>query len=179
MSSGREAGMLRVAVAVVAGLLLSAPVHAQDVEEREEFRAMFEGLMRERLEELEEEGVSVQPVSGDLWIDYLSPPAGEGEQREETFHFSGGAEGQYLVMALCDGDCSDIDLHLWRADDDPDVDEPLLSDTEEDREPLLLSGLFDDELEDGEYKVQIQMYDCQAAYCYFAVGIYGLQEQEE
>jgi len=177
--------MWRVAVAVVAGLFLLAPAAAQVAQEavdaeKEEFTAIFEDRMAERLGELREEGVSLERI-GELWVDHLDAGTdGEGASAREVFTFSGGKDGQYLVMALCDYDCSDIDLHLYGNGQGVDAkEEPLESDTEEDAEPLLLPGLLGEPLEDDDYEVEIRMYSCEEVYCYFAVGIYRLQEDQE
>ena len=171
--------MSRVAIAVVMALLLPGSVGAQRVsqEEKEDFRMMFEELMYERLEELnDEEGVELVPV-GELWVDYL--PKGPGKPSLEARmdrRFDGG-DGQYLVLGLCDEDCPDIDLHLW--DPQKKGAPPVLSDTEPDAEPLLVSGIFDDGLIDGkEYSIDLRMFDCQVEYCFFAVGVFRFEEAQ-
>lgn len=165
--------MSKVAVAVLAGLLLVGPAGAQESEERAQFKEMFEELMAERVAELAEEGVRLKKMH-DLWVDSLHPGLkADHAVARKKFRFSGGADGKYVLVAFCDEDCYDIDLHLWR---EGQAKGPRLSDTEEDAEPLLVSGLFDRGLEDGDYQVEVRMYDCRTYYCYFAVGLYFVPE---
>ena len=169
--------MLRVAASVLAGLLLVAPVFAEQELESEArgFREMFEDLMERRVDELESGGSRLVPIQEDLWVGRLDASRDdEGERATREFRFSGG-RGQYVVMGLCDEDCGDIDLHLW---DTGKVrgESPRLSDIEPDAEPLLISGVLGDDLVDGDYEIEIQMFECRAEYCYFAVGLYRLVE---
>ena len=133
--------------------------------------------MAARLAELSQEGVSLGPI-GEVWVDYLDPAADGRAYKHKEFPFSGGKDGQYVVMALCDEFCSDIDLLLYPRGGVDAQAKPLQADTETDAEPLLLPGLLGPPLEDGDYDVEVRMYSCEEVYCYFAVGLYGFQDLE-
>lgn len=157
---------------LMAWCVLLAPGLAQEAdEERESFKRYFEDLLRQRVAELSGEGGGIPVQLEELWVDRLPK---EGSDRARKPHTLTGGDGEYVVLALCDPDCTDIDLHLWRRGEEGEA--PLLSDVEDDDQPLLVSGLFGGDLDDGVYTVEVRMIECGAEYCYFAVGTYRMDE---
>ena len=67
------------------------------------------------------------------------------------------------VLAVCDEDCSDIDLYLY---DEGGV--LIDSDTSTDDVPVLLVT----PPRRTRYRVQVTMYDCEVEPCFYAVGVY-------
>jgi hypothetical protein len=70
----------------------------------------------------------------------------------------------YVVVAVCDVDCSDIDLHLYSPSG-----AQVASDTETDDVPVLqLDGV-----QGGRYRLEVGMYSCSQEPCFYAVGVYA------
>lgn len=168
--------MSRFATGVVAGLLVLSPVAVwaleqseqvdatEESEEAKEYRELLGGLLEERILELQEDGTEVELL--ELWVGTLSTTPEEGSSDATSIEFEEG--GEYVVMAVCDDDCVDIDLLLTGPGGYEELDQ------EEDAEPVLVPGLFET-LQAGEYTINLSMFDCQAAYCYFAVRIDKIQ----
>lgn len=74
----------------------------------------------------------------------------------------------YRVLGVCDRDCADLDLALF------DPNGTLVSqDSSTDSHPVVsvAPGY------DGAFTVQVQMYNCSVAPCYYAVALYGRRIQ--
>ena len=72
-------------------------------------------------------------------------------------------DAQYIIVAVCDADCGDLDLVIY----DPEEEEAA-ADVELDDYPVLsVQG-------EGEYWVEILMTDCQAETCLYAVQAFVL-----
>jgi len=80
-------------------------------------------------------------------------------------HFIEFVDGRdYVMVAVCDVDCSDIDLHLY-SQSGSQVGE----DTETDDVPVI-------ELQNvngGRYRLEVSMYTCSNEPCFYAVGVYA------
>ena len=86
----------------------------------------------------------------------------ESQSEDQYLDLVGGLD--YVVVAVCDVDCSDIDLRLY----DPSGSE-VASDTQTDDVPVLeLSSV-----RGGRYRLEVGMYDCDTEPCYYAVGVYS------
>ena len=85
----------------------------------------------------------------------------EGEHWERVYLEAGM---RYIMSAVCDYDCLDIDLALY------DTRGNLLdSDHATDKEPIL----FLKPLWDGEYLLLVSMPDCRAPQCTFGLGLWA------
>ena len=67
----------------------------------------------------------------------------------------------YVVVAVCDSDCGDIDLVIY-----DEVGAEVASDVEEDDHPVVRPR------GEGDYSVEVQMVDCAAATCAYAVQVF-------
>ena len=70
----------------------------------------------------------------------------------------------YVMVAVCDQDCSDLDLQLYDA-----ADELIDEDMEEDDFPIVSAEIY----RSGEFQVETEMYVCDEEPCYFGVGIFS------
>ena len=88
-------------------------------------------------------------------------PAGETSTFSMTVH--DGAE--YIIVAVCDADCGDVDLVIY----DPDS-EQVAGDIEMDDYPVVeFQG-------EGDYEVGVVMTDCSADTCLWAAQVFVLNE---
>jgi|CXWL01.1.fsa_nt_gi hypothetical protein len=71
---------------------------------------------------------------------------------------------EYRVLGVCDADCGDLDLIMYDASG-----AMLAQDTAVTSQPMvaLLPGY------NGNHVIQVQMYNCSAAPCYYALALYG------
>jgi hypothetical protein len=94
----------------------------------------------------------------DLYLSRLD----DGDDETVTFDLNRGTT--YMIMGVCDNDCSDLDLVLYDGDGD-EVD----SDLELDDVPIVSvsTGRAD------TYRVEVRMADCDSEPCRFGVGVYG------
>lgn len=69
----------------------------------------------------------------------------------------------YLVIAVCDNDCEDLDLCIYDGQGNR-----VSCDTETDSNPVLQWRAS----YSGRYQVKVSMYDCNANPCYYALGYY-------
>jgi hypothetical protein len=70
----------------------------------------------------------------------------------------------YMIMGVCDTDCSDLDLTLYDGDGD-EVDSDLATDD------VPIVSVTTDRAD--TYRVEISMAECSAEPCRFGVGVYG------
>lgn len=139
-----------IALAFGAALLFAAPAHAQPQ------------IIRTQLDSaavlMGNEGFRLQDdiVTGDLR---------QGEDEQFELELEGGKT--YIIVGVCDGDCSDLDMALTTSDGD-DVD----SDFEEDDVPMVMV-----EVERGSvYHLRVQMAVCSVEPCAFGVGVFADSE---
>jgi hypothetical protein len=136
-----------IALAAVAALLFAAPAHAQPQIIRTQLDSA-QVLMRGN-------GFSLQDdiVSGDLR---------EGEDEEFELELEGGKT--YIIVGVCDGDCSDLDMALTTAAG-AEVD----SDYQTDDVPMVMV-----EVASGQtYHLKVQMAACSVEPCAFGVGVFA------
>jgi len=151
--------MRLISIALLGGLLL-CPTGARAQEETWE-EALLTRLEQRRSEEEAEEGALV--LIWDARTDVLD----EDESRE--FEFEGGelvpeqiGGQEFVVLAVCDDDCADIDLYLWNEEGDE-----VGAHTEVGKQPVIVT----DQLEVG-YTIEVYMAECAVAPCYFSVGVF-------
>src|SRR5262249_31997141 len=86
----------------------------------------------------------------------------EGQTWNLTVNVVSGVE--YRVAGVCDRDCSDLDLVLFDSSN-----QQIAQDTSTDDHPVVAIK----PTSSGHYTVQVQMYRCSVAPCYYAVALYG------
>ena len=87
------------------------------------------------------------------------------EDGEESVTFDLGRGQTYMIMGVCDADCSDLDLVLYDGDGD-EVD----SDLELDDVPIVSVSVD----RADSYRVDVTMAACSAEPCRFGIGVYGV-----
>ncbi len=97
----------------------------------------------------------------EMWH-YVMGSLGDDGEDSWTFTFEGGT--QYKIIAACDNDCGDIDLHVM--DDDGDE---VTSDVSTDDVPIVD---FTPGKGGGRYTIKVTMYECSSEPCYWGFGIY-------
>jgi len=159
--------MRLISIALLGGLLLCpAAVLAAEATWENELLARLE---ERRGQEEAEEGALVS-----IWearIDVL------GEDESLRFEFEepelvreGTADQEFVVLAVCDDDCADVDLYIWNQKGGE-----VGSDIEVGPLPVIVTP----DLETG-YSIEVYMAECAVAPCYFAVGIFfGSAAEEE
>jgi len=70
----------------------------------------------------------------------------------------------YAIIAVCDNDCSDIDLRVFD-EDNTEID----SDVENDDNPIVTLSPG----HDGKFRLKIIMAKCSTSPCFYGVGVYG------
>ena len=95
--------------------------------------------------------------SGDMFEGSLD------EMEEEDVWISLRRNQSYAILAVCDEDCSDIDLYLYDEDGD-EID----TDTSIDQEPVVRVT----PRRNADYRVRVRMYSCDTEPCYYAFGVY-------
>lgn len=136
-----------VLAAIGAALLFAAPAHAQPAMIRNQLdsAAVLMGGQGFRLQD--------DIVSGDLE---------QGGEEEFELELEGGKT--YIIVGVCDGDCSDLDMALTTASGD-DVD----SDYELDDVPMVTVEVE----RGGTYHLKVEMATCSAEPCAFGVGVFA------
>jgi hypothetical protein len=136
-----------IALAFGAALLFAAPAHAQPQ------------IIRTQLDSaavlMGNEGFRLQDdiVTGDLR---------QGEDEQFELELEGGRT--YIIVGVCDGDCSDLDMALTTAGGE-DVD----SDYETDDVPMVMV-----EVPRGAvYHLKVEMATCSVEPCAFGVGVFA------
>lgn len=82
----------------------------------------------------------------------------------ESLSLSLRAGRQYALLAVCDNDCTDIDLRLYNSSDkEVDVD------IEDDDNPIVVVAPE----RDGKYRLKITMAKCSASPCFYGVGLFA------
>lgn len=71
---------------------------------------------------------------------------------------------QYALVAVCDNDCSDIDLRLYGPSD-----KELSADVEDDDKPVVTVA----PTQDGKFRLKIIMAKCSTSPCFYGVGLFS------
>ncbi len=133
--------------AIGAALAFAAPAHAQPA------------IIRTQLDSaailMGNEGFRLQDdiVSGDL---------DQGEDEEFELELEAGRT--YIIVGVCDGDCSDLDMALTTSDGE-EVD----SDYATDDVPMVTVEVE----RAGTYHLKVQMATCSVEPCAFGVGVFA------
>ena len=70
----------------------------------------------------------------------------------------------YMILAACDEDCSDVDITVY--DEDGDT---VASDVSTDDVPVVRLS----PKRDGQYRIEIKMYECSSEPCYWGFGVFN------
>ncbi|NKB89424.1 MAG: hypothetical protein GKS06_14495 [Acidobacteria bacterium] len=114
-----------------------------------------------------------QPAIAEVWKE-MKAEAGFGyagemvvgsleEGDDEYFEFDFVGHREYLIVGVCDGDCSDLDLLLYDRDDNV-----VLQDIEMDDYPVLVSPSG----RSGVHYIEAAMPSCSVEPCYYAVQVF-------
>ncbi|MCK9303600.1 MAG: hypothetical protein M0P35_10480 [Bacteroidales bacterium] len=100
-------------------------------------------------------------TNGYYYITHFYNTLNDGYYRTHQVYLAAGQN--YLVHALCDEDCTDIDVEIIDAygnviDDNDDSD-------------LAICKFY--VYSSGNFTVKITMYDCEYSPCSYGVGVYG------
>ncbi|WP_227430059.1 hypothetical protein [Psychrobacter sp. I-STPA6b] len=74
---------------------------------------------------------------------------------------------EYLIVGVCDNDCSDIDLSIHNSQGEIVDSDDHIND---------LAKLKFAAIDDGLYDLEVEMYSCKTAYCYYRVRSYMKSE---
>lgn len=142
-----------------ASLLFAAPLSAQETspEEFPEADAEFVGQVNSLLDAAQEHlrGYGYELQSREV-------SAVENFQNWDAQAYLEAGES-YAVVAVCDLDCSDVDLQILDSSAEEAASDFGLSDT--------AIARFSVE-ESGSYTLQTRMYGCEAPACYAALGVF-------
>jgi hypothetical protein len=86
----------------------------------------------------------------------------QGETMTYTVTLQTGAS--YMLMGVCDQDCMDLDLALYDG-----YGYLISTDKTEDDLPVVDLTVATG----GDFTLQVTMYQCSEAICYYGVGVYG------
>ena len=141
---------LIIAFAITACAFASSPVAAQD-----EWETQVRELLARAGSTLADRGFtsSHKVYTGSL-----------GQGAIEDVRVPLDADSQYVIQAVCDTDCSDLDLVLLN-ETGVEVDSDVLDD---DHPSLTVNPT-----RSGNYLIRVAMLACAAEPCAFAVGIYS------
>jgi hypothetical protein len=140
-----------LALVTGAALLAASPARAQDPWERQ-VAAQLDAVV----EALDEEGLS---PAGDPLYGTLN----EGEFQDVTLELTAGS---FLIIGVCDADCSDLDLVLTA--DGEEID----SDLEPDDTPVLVVEVE----EGGTLTLRVGMPACSSGPCRYGVGVFSTDD---
>jgi hypothetical protein len=99
---------------------------------------------------------------GDYYLqNYIIGHSQESGSDSWTFPLSGGTE--YMIIAACDEDCSDVDIAVYDSDGDT-----VASDVSADDVPVVRVTPN----RDGQYSIEIKMYECSNEPCYWGFGVF-------
>lgn len=104
------------------------------------------------------------------WLDYLTSFYGSAETGGTASHYIDLEFGyEYLFVAVCDQDCTDVDLLLY----DP-AGALVTSDTSVNAYPDLTvanAEIYFEVEATGAYRLDVKIYGCQASTCYYGVDV--------
>ncbi len=86
----------------------------------------------------------------------------EGQEKQVTIDLDAGTS--YMIIAQCDGDCSDIDLWLYDENNNL-IDEDVLDDDT----PIVEVT----PIRNARFRIRTRMITCNVEPCYYGIGVYG------
>jgi hypothetical protein len=144
--------MKSLSLLLLAGLLLSAPrtVAAQDDEFIEQIIAQLEAATTTFVEAGYEALVWEGGALADDGTENYTVTLTEGHT--------------YVLVGVCDSDCSDLDLTLLDG-----AGEFVVEDTEVDDAPVIEFTVT----KSGEFTLPVTMFECSADFCYFGLALFA------
>ena len=143
-----------MAPALLAGLLSHTPAFAQN--EYEEF-------VEEQIEEL----------CDYIWcefldhVDYFIGSAAEGSSNSHSVEITAGEE--YIVYAVCDQDCDDVDIFFY--DPSGSLVANDSSAQAHDDFPTASAEFEFEATSSGTYRLEVKIYGCSTSTCYYAAEV--------
>lgn len=142
-------------MALVAGaaLLCASPAQAQ---KQDEWTAQVSMQLDAVVEALEAEGLTpaLDPAGGSL---------NEGESEELELELT---EGSYLIIGVCDADCTDLDLQLSAGREEIARDFST-------EDPPILEVVIE---EGGLLNLRVDMATCGSEPCRYGIGVFTVSE---
>jgi hypothetical protein len=119
--------------------------------------------------EYEEQVLAQLEIAADVFIEggyepliWDSGALAEGETDLHTVTLSAGFS--YALFAVCDVDCSDIDLSLFDG-----MGDLIVEDTEIDDAPVIEFTVTGS----GDFTLDVTMFECSTEPCYYGVALFG------
>lgn len=143
--------MSRAPAFLLAGVLLAvaAPVHGQS-----RWREQVNSQIEQASKILRERGYAkTDTYDGSL-----------NNEAYESLTLSLRAGRQYAILAVCDNDCTDIDLRIY-GPSEKEID----SDIEDDDKPVVMVSPDSD----GKFRLKITMAKCSTSPCFYGVGLFA------
>lgn len=144
-----------ILLACLLGALVAAPAFATTAQSMNQWSSFARGQVQQIWQELKREfGFG---YLGDMVVGALE----QGD--DEYFEVEFLAHREYVIVGLCDDDCSDLDILVYDWDDNV-----VLSDMETDDAPVVRVPTGNG----GTYYVEAAMPGCSVEPCYYAVQIF-------
>lgn len=87
-----------------------------------------------------------------------------GNRRSDSFTLSLQKGMRYVLVSVCDQDCSDIDVKVFDENNNE-----VGRDTEEDDKPIVeVTPRWT-----GQFRIRIEMFNCNRNPCYYGIGVFG------
>lgn len=87
-----------------------------------------------------------------------------GNRASDEYSFELKSGREYFIAAVCDQDCSDLDLKLFDENDNVIAEDDLVDDAPIVRVTPRWSGKF---------RLSVTMYDCSNAPCFYGISVMG------
>jgi hypothetical protein len=144
--------MHRVAVTVAVALTFLAPAaHAQD----NQWRTQVAGYLTH----------AAKPLTDVGYVETHDPQIGSlADDADESFNITLHSGTTYTLVAVCDNDCTDVDLVLYDADGDQ-VDSDVGTND--------VPSIRVTPSETQRYRVKVVMATCKTNPCWYGIGAYG------
>jgi hypothetical protein len=149
MSAARFAFTPFISLGFALTLALAAPAQANE----------YEAVVRAQLEAVKAigEGEGFRHAFDDHY-DLL------GNQASDEYSFELKSGREYFIAAVCDQDCSDLDLKLFDENDNVIAEDALVDDAPIVRVTPRWSGKF---------RLNVTMFDCGNAPCFYGISVMG------
>lgn len=137
-----------ISLTLAAGLVVAGLAVAQDFEEQ----------VAGQIAAIHDDIASDFEYASDMVIGEIEAGGSDG------FPMTVNSDAEYIIVAVCDADCGDVDLVVYDAEEDQ-----AAADVEYDDYPVIeFQG-------EGEYWVEVVMTDCAAETCLYAIQVFERQ----
>ena len=138
---------------IIAAIAVAPAVSAQSSTPLNEFQQQVDNQLNDAEAVLAQEGY----VQVERYIDQRG--LSENESRDRRLQLDTNQD--YVIAAVCDSDCSDLDLVLYAGSSE------VARDTASDAYPVLTLRP-----QAQAHQIEVTMYGCEAAPCYFGFGVF-------